>query len=285
MDFGERLKQAREENGYTQQQLADKLYVTRQAVSKWEHGTRYPDLLTTKCIADILGVSIDKLLSDDEMKDYSEKQVIVESKRGSCLITSLYSVIAILSFVKITPEIFNVIFDRYMSGDLYFASWQSLAIQIVSICASFVVGALCFFALYKAIRVEINSKMAGAIGLTYLIASATKSLAIVDMAGFSIEMYIVIGITLVFAILIGLYFIKGVSKLFWGVIVCSVVATLYAIASFVVHIVAIANYDAMYIIQHNDITGITAFLLKLSFVAIIVIQASELERKRKLCRI
>ncbi len=283
MDFGERLKQAREEKGYTQQKLADKLYVTRQAVSKWECGTRYPDLLTTKCIADILDISIDKLLSDD-MKDYSEKQVIVESKRGSCLITSLYSVIAILSFTKIVPEIFNVIFDRYMSGDLYYFSWQSLAIQIVSICASFIVGALCLFALYKAIRVEINSKMAGAIGLTYLIASVAKNLAVVDMAGISIEMYIFIGITLVFAILIGLYFIMGVSKLFWSVIACSVVATLYAIASFVVHIIAMMNYDAMYVIQHNDITGITVFLLKLSFVAIIVIQASELERKRKLCR-
>ena len=43
MEFGEKLKQLREEKGMTQQKIADKLYVTRQAVSRWECGARYPD--------------------------------------------------------------------------------------------------------------------------------------------------------------------------------------------------------------------------------------------------
>jgi transcriptional regulator with XRE-family HTH domain len=38
MEFGEKMKQIREENGMTQQAVADKLYVTRQAVSRWECG-------------------------------------------------------------------------------------------------------------------------------------------------------------------------------------------------------------------------------------------------------
>ena len=50
-EFGENIRKAREEKGITQQTLADQLYVTRQAVSRWENGSRYPDLLTAKALA------------------------------------------------------------------------------------------------------------------------------------------------------------------------------------------------------------------------------------------
>lgn len=58
IEFGEKLKTAREEKGMTQQTLANSLYVTRQAVSRWECGARYPDLLTAKKLSEILGVSL-----------------------------------------------------------------------------------------------------------------------------------------------------------------------------------------------------------------------------------
>lgn len=45
MEFGEQLRKAREDKGMTQQNLADKIFVTRQSVSRWERGERYPDLL------------------------------------------------------------------------------------------------------------------------------------------------------------------------------------------------------------------------------------------------
>ena len=50
VEFGEQLRRAREAKGMTQQSLAEQLYVTRQSVSRWECGDRYPDLLTTKKI-------------------------------------------------------------------------------------------------------------------------------------------------------------------------------------------------------------------------------------------
>ena len=53
-EFGENLKNVREQKGYTQQTLADHLYVTRQAVSRWEGGSRYPDLMTAKKMAQFL---------------------------------------------------------------------------------------------------------------------------------------------------------------------------------------------------------------------------------------
>ena len=54
VEFGEQLRKAREAKGMTQQSLAEQLYVTRQSVSRWECGDRYPDLLTTKKISQIL---------------------------------------------------------------------------------------------------------------------------------------------------------------------------------------------------------------------------------------
>lgn len=62
MEFGEQLRKAREDKGMTQQNLADKIFVTRQSVSRWERGERYPDLLMIKKISGILGISIDELL-------------------------------------------------------------------------------------------------------------------------------------------------------------------------------------------------------------------------------
>ena len=64
-EFGENIRRAREELGITQQTLADKLFVTRQAVSRWENGSRYPDLLTAKRLSEGLNASLDELLSDD----------------------------------------------------------------------------------------------------------------------------------------------------------------------------------------------------------------------------
>ena len=71
-EFGENIRKAREELGITQQTLADKLYVTRQAVSRWENGSRYPDLLTAKALAKSLDTSLDDLLADDDLHTYPE---------------------------------------------------------------------------------------------------------------------------------------------------------------------------------------------------------------------
>lgn len=45
MEFGEQLRRAREVKGFTQKSLAEQLYVSRQSISNWECGERYPDLV------------------------------------------------------------------------------------------------------------------------------------------------------------------------------------------------------------------------------------------------
>ena len=70
MKFSEEIKKRREELGLTQQDLAEKLFVSRQTVSRWENGSRCPDLIMAKKIALVLGISLDELIPGEAVQDY-----------------------------------------------------------------------------------------------------------------------------------------------------------------------------------------------------------------------
>jgi len=72
MDFSEKLQQIRKENGLTQEQLAEKIFVSRTAVSKWESGRGYPSLDYLKSISKLFSISIDDLLSGEELIKFAE---------------------------------------------------------------------------------------------------------------------------------------------------------------------------------------------------------------------
>ena len=95
MEFGEKIKRIREEKGMTQQTLAEQLYVTRQAVSRWECGARYPDILTAKKIAKILEVSMDELVSGEELKQHIEKEPVLATPAANIGQTILYTIGAV----------------------------------------------------------------------------------------------------------------------------------------------------------------------------------------------
>ena len=64
MKLGERIAEKRKEQGLTQAELAEKMMVTRQTVSRWEAGTALPDVERIAELATVLGVSCDYLLTD-----------------------------------------------------------------------------------------------------------------------------------------------------------------------------------------------------------------------------
>ena len=67
MEFNEKLQELRKQKGFTQEELADVLFVSRAAVSKWESGRGYPNIDSLKAIAKFFSISIDQLLSGDEL--------------------------------------------------------------------------------------------------------------------------------------------------------------------------------------------------------------------------
>ena len=74
MKFGEQIKERRQELDLTQAEVAEKLFVTRQAVSNWEHNKTYPDLNMLVRISNVYQISRDSLLREDQkLKDYLEQ--------------------------------------------------------------------------------------------------------------------------------------------------------------------------------------------------------------------
>ena len=67
MEFGEKLQQLRKGMEWTQEQLAEELFVSRTAISKWESGKGYPNIDSLKNISKLFSVSIDDLLSGEEL--------------------------------------------------------------------------------------------------------------------------------------------------------------------------------------------------------------------------
>lgn len=72
MEFGEKLQGLRKRRGLTQEELAAALYVSRTAVSKWESGRGYPNLDSLKAIAVYFAVSVDELLSGEQLLTVAE---------------------------------------------------------------------------------------------------------------------------------------------------------------------------------------------------------------------
>ena len=74
MEFGEKLQKLRKDRGLTQEELAEALYVSRTAVSKWESGRGYPGIDSLKEISRFFGVTIDGLLGADEILSAAEQE-------------------------------------------------------------------------------------------------------------------------------------------------------------------------------------------------------------------
>lgn len=86
MSFAENLKLIRKEKNITQEELAEMLEVSRQAVSKWESGSAYPETDKLLVIARKLNVSLDFLMDNEPVND--EPQVVVYPKTDKIMITT-----------------------------------------------------------------------------------------------------------------------------------------------------------------------------------------------------
>ena len=96
MEFGEKIQKLRNQNKWTQEQLAEKLYVSRTAVSKWESGKGYPNIDSLKDIAKLFNKTIDELLSSEEIIDIAKKENTSNIKRTNNLIYGLLDIISVL---------------------------------------------------------------------------------------------------------------------------------------------------------------------------------------------
>ena len=89
MEFCEKLQELRKKHRLTQEELAEQLYVSRTAISKWESGRGYPNIDSLKAIAKYFSVSVDDLLSGDTVLAIAEEDRTQSEKRSRTLVFGL----------------------------------------------------------------------------------------------------------------------------------------------------------------------------------------------------
>ena len=105
MEFNEKLQELRKQKGLTQEELAASLYVSRTAVSKWESGRGYPNIESLKAIAKFFSVTVDELLSTDEVLTIAEEDGKRKEKHLRDLMYGLLDIcIALLLFLPFFAE-------------------------------------------------------------------------------------------------------------------------------------------------------------------------------------
>lgn len=107
MEIGSRLKNARNENGMTQEHAAELLGVSRQTISNWENSKSYPDIISVIKMSDLYSISLDHLLKEDNTmnqnyQDFLEESTnTVKAKRNLCriVILSTYFTVWIVAMI------------------------------------------------------------------------------------------------------------------------------------------------------------------------------------------
>lgn len=98
MEFNQKLQELRKQKSLTQEELAEALFVSRTAVSKWESGRGYPNIDSLKALAAFFGVTIDELLSGDELLTLAEEDAGKKEKYFRDLVFGLLDCSAAMFF-------------------------------------------------------------------------------------------------------------------------------------------------------------------------------------------
>lgn len=119
MEFNEKLQELRRQKNLTQEDLAQALYVSRTAISKWESGRGYPNIDSLKSIAKFFSISVDELLSSDELLTLAEADTKQKETRLRDLVFGLLDVSVVLF-------LFLPFFGQQVNGGVQSVSLLSL---------------------------------------------------------------------------------------------------------------------------------------------------------------
>lgn len=125
MEFNEKLQELRKSRGMTQENLAEALFVSRAAVSKWESGRGYPSIESLKDISRLFSVTVDQLLSSDklillaEQENKTNMQNVCRLLRASIDISHILLILLPLYPKTIDGYIYSVNLWMYMETTTY----------------------------------------------------------------------------------------------------------------------------------------------------------------------
>ena len=177
MDFGEKIKELREAKGMTQQNLADRLFVTRQTVSRWEGGSRFPDLVTAKNLADILDTTVDSLMADD-----SSMQIEQRARSYGRLAGKIETmVIALCVAISFGNLFFSCWWLRDCAVEKLFSTdhWYFPFLSIIDILFSAFFALMLTSSMIKTIKKELPVGKTGILGVVFFIYRGLANLVLV----------------------------------------------------------------------------------------------------------
>jgi transcriptional regulator with XRE-family HTH domain len=96
MELSKKIKQIRNDNKLTQEQFAEKMLVSRTAISKWENGTCYPSIDSLKYMSKTFNVSLDKLLSSEEILEIAKTENQSNISKYNGLLFCLLDIVRII---------------------------------------------------------------------------------------------------------------------------------------------------------------------------------------------
>lgn len=291
VEFGEQLRRAREEKGMTQQSLAEKLFVTRQSVSRWECGDRYPDLLTTKKISEILEVSLDDLLSGKEMEKVVERNPVIENKVANNIMIALYAVVVLSMLIPIFDYLLRIPGSKEPFWELsyhpnVYISLTAAAIKI-----------FCFvFGLVNALKGMFSPKRMGAVIVGNYIAMCISAFVVLpQMAGMRLfswqslhglflrgigwqtigALMVLLLPNVIGAVAAFCYFLWGKKQTVWPVLI--IIASVIEITMTVISKITILNrYSDMFTLNHS-----LSIILNIAIYGLFIFQTVTLLIKRQ----
>jgi len=127
MEIGKQIRKYRTEAKLSQDELAERVYVTRQTVSNWENDRNYPDIRSLVLLSNVFGVSLDILVKGDleQMKDEIKTEDIRKFRRDSRIYTILLAGVIVLPMplLKYCKEVGIVIWFLWTGIALWWA-WR-----------------------------------------------------------------------------------------------------------------------------------------------------------------
>lgn len=272
VEFGEQLRRAREEKGMTQQSLAEQLYVTRQAVSRWECGDRYPDLLTTKKISQILEVSLDDLLSGKEMEKVVERNPVIEKKGINNIMIALYAFVVISFFITMVDIIIRF---PLQSEAIDYSDIQAMVINVLALLIQIVFFA---YGLINAIRGILSPRRMGAVIVAFFAATCitrTGNLALHSNWQIVLSWIILIIPNIVGAVAAFFYFISGKKSKTFPMMI-------YVVAIWGMFRIILSNYQLIVNAnQYLSMNSTVSLILEIAIHGLVIYQTYVLWIKRK----
>ena len=126
MEFHEKLQELRKNRGLTQEELAEALYVSRTAISKWESGRGYPSIDSLKEISNYFSITIDDLLSSEKLLSIAEKE---NQSNLQSMCDLLIGILDVCSFILIVLPIYPNSVNEYVYSVNLFAYTQTSSLN------------------------------------------------------------------------------------------------------------------------------------------------------------